>query len=154
MDEKAIQKLIENGIAAAVGPLRGRALKGDALVEGTRVLKTLGLRESAKQMAIENVIERGVPQTDAGELDTKKFEDALMAEAKRVAAGLGEELSEVRGMGASAGVIPGELTEAEIDLQLKRDAFKERRAKIENADAVNVFERLGMPKNAAEIAAA
>lgn len=154
MTAEEIKALVVSEAAKMNAPLRLRALKGDAMVEAGRIFKTLGLRESAKQMAIENVIERGVPQTDTGELDTKKFEDALMAEAKRVAAGLGEELAEVRGMGASAGVIPGELTEAEIDLQMKRDAFKERRAKIENADAVNVFERLGMPKNAAEIAAA
>jgi hypothetical protein len=145
MTEADVKRLVES----ATAPLRSRALRGDALVEATRVLSPLNLHEAAKQEIITRVLDKpeAFPLTE-GALDTKKFEELVMAEAKRVAALLGVVApATVRGLGIAA---PVEIDAKEAAKQAKRER-KLREAEEEGA--VDVFQRLGMPEDAAKIAA-
>ena len=149
MTKDEIQALIE----ASNKPLIERALKGDAVVEANRIMKPLAMRESAKQLVIDNVIERGLPVAADGKLlDNKKFGELLTAEAKRVAAALGE-LTEIRLTGGEislAGVEAEVMTPKKLLKEAKRRAELE---KFQAQESTSIFESLGMPKNAAAIAA-
>lgn len=143
MNEADVKKLIETQIGTAVKPYQQRAIKGDAREEASQVLKTITLPEAAKLKITEAALVN-LPTTAEGELDTKAFREALAASAKAE----GEYLAgitgsgRVFGMGTSAAA-PVELTEAQRGEREKQDF----------ADTVNVFESLGMPKAAAELAA-
>jgi hypothetical protein len=144
MTETEVKKLVESAVAAATSPLKERALKGDAIVIASRVLSPLTLNEAAKQMVTENVLGRELPLKE-GALDEAKFTELITAEAKRVGAVVGASFAGVQGMGAGAPV--------DITLSKKeRKALKEA-AKNEEAEAISVFESLGMPSDAAKIAA-
>ena len=146
MTEADVTRLIESRTA----PLRARALRGDALVEASRVLAPLdGFHEAAKQEVINRLLERAdtFPLKE-GELDTVKFGELVMAEAKRVAAFLGQVApSSVRGLGIAA---PVEIDAKEAKKQAK---LLREQAESEEEDTINVFESLGMPKGAAQLAA-
>ena len=146
MTEADVTRLIESRTA----PLRARALRGDALVEASRVLAPLdGFHEAAKQEVINRLLERAdtFPLKE-GELDTVKFGELVMAEAKRVAAFLGQVApSSVRGLGIAA---PVEIDAKEAKKQAK---LLREQAEAEEEDTINVFESLGMPKGAAQLAA-
>ena len=146
MTEAEVTRLIESRTA----PLRARALRGDAMVEANRVLSALtGFHEAAKQEVVTRVLAdpESLPVKE-GELDTAKFGELVMAEAKRVAAFLGQVApSSVRGLGIAAPV--------EIDAKEAAKAEKRARklAEAEAEESISIFESLGMPKTAAEIAA-
>lgn len=146
MTEADVTRLIESRTA----PLRARALRGDALVEASRVLAPLdGFHEAAKQEVINRLLEKAdtFPLKE-GELDTVKFGELVMAEAKRVAAFLGQVApSSVRGLGIAA---PVEIDAKEAKKQAK---LLREQAESEEEDTINVFESLGMPKDAAQLAA-
>lgn len=146
MTEAEVTRLIESRTA----PLRARALRGDAMVEANRVLSALtGFHEAAKQEVVTRVLAdpESLPVKE-GELDTAKFGELVMAEAKRVAAFLAQVApSSVRGLGIAAPV--------EIDAKEAAKAEKRARklAEAEAEESIGIFESLGMPKTAAEIAA-
>lgn len=122
---------------AANAKLLERALKGDAREEATRILAGITLPESSKLRVIDTVLREALPKTEAGELDTVKFTEAVNLEAKRegvYVAGLTDS-GHVIGMGT-----PGEVTPA-------REAEKPEEI---NARSVKIFERLGHSKEAAE----
>ena len=123
-------------------PLLERALRGDAREEATRILSGVTLHEAAKQMVVENVL-RVIPSKD-GQLDTAKFKESVDAEAKRVGAmvAAASGSGQVRGMGSAPVQIDAK--EAERRAQAEKDT---------EAQAINVFESLGMPKDAAAFAA-
>jgi len=137
MDLKEVQKLIDQ----STGPLRERALRGDAIVEANRALAGVSLRESAKQYVIDNVLAQGIPATAAGELDAKKLVERIEAECKRIGAVLSETGVRVVGMGSQPVLKPKEAK------RLKEAAKQDRREFRE------VFEELGLPKEAAKFAA-
>ena len=144
---------IQGLIAESNKPLIDRALKGDAVVEASRIMKPLAMRESAKQLAIDNVIERGLPvAADGRTLDSQKFGELLTAEARRVAAALGESVE----VGLTGGELSlaGEHVEALSPKKLLKEA--KRRAELEQfqmQESASIFESIGMPKKAAELAA-
>jgi hypothetical protein len=140
MTEADVKRLVESAVTAATSPLRERAVKGDAIVAANRVLAPLALSEAAKQFVIENVLRGSLPLKE-GDLDEAKLGELVTAEAKRVGAVLGQ--SGVRGMGvAEPVVIDPKLREAQ--LQSEKD---------EEANSVLIFESLGMPSDAAKLAA-
>ena len=157
MTEQQINALVESAVnkavAAVTSPVKAleqRALKGDAMVEASRILNPLALRESAKTMVVDNVLRFGELPVKDGALDTAKFGEFVMAEAKRVASAIGYD--GVQGMGSGAPPIFGE----EPMSEKKRLKEAKRRAalqKMEHEDSVSIFESLGMPKDAAEFAA-
>ena len=144
MTLQEVQKLIESAVTAATSPLRERALRGDATVAAARVLSPLSLNEAAKQMVVENVL-RGTLPLKEGELDTEKFDVLITAEAKRVGAVIGYDFHGVEGMGAGE---PVDITLSKKERKALREAAKE-----EDEEAIRVFESLGMPKDAAILAA-
>gem|GEM_PF-2354579 len=141
MTEADVKRLVESAVTAATSPLRERAVKGDAIVAANRVLAPLALNEAAKQFIIENVLRGSLPLKE-GDLDEAKFGELVTAEAKRVGAVLGREIG-VRGMGvAEPVVLDPKIREAQI-----------QREKDEEADSIRIFESLGMPSDAAKLAA-
>ena len=147
MTEEAIQKLVESAVTKATDPLRERALRGDAVVEANRILKPLALREAGKQMALDNVIAKGLPRKD-GELDVKVFEDLLMAEAKRVAEVIGG--GGVHGRGSGIGLVEKPKTDEERLAEAKRNADL---AKLDEDEAISIYESIGLDKTVAKFAA-
>ncbi len=144
MTLQEVQKLIDEGVAKATTPLRERALRGDATVIAARVLSPLSLNEAAKQMVVENVLRGDLPLKENA-LDETKFTELVTIEAKRVGAVLGASFPGVHGMGAGEPV--------DITLSKKeRKALKEA-AKEEEEEAISVYESLGMPRDAAILAA-
>ena len=149
MTESDVKRLIAEGQSDATKKLLERALRGDATVEANRILQPLGLRESGKQMVVENVIERGLPLKD-GELDVEKFTVLVTAEAKRVAAVVSGH-GGVTNMGTGLSLVDdpkaaeARVKEAQAEIEL---------GKLRDADELSVFESL-MPgnKKAAEFAA-
>jgi hypothetical protein len=143
MTEADVTKLVESAVAKATSPLRERAVKGDAIVVANRVLAPLALNEAAKQMVVENVLRGSVPLKE-GELDEIKFTELVTAEAKRVGAVIAQVLPfGVRGMGvADPAPVDQKVREAHIQA-----------AKDEEAEAVRIYESLGLSKNAAAAAA-
>ncbi len=143
MTEIEVKKLIESAVATATSPLRERAVKGDAIVAANRVLAPLALNESAKQMIVENVLRGSIPLKDGGELDDTKFGELVTAEAKRVGAVIAQVLPfHVRGMGIAEPVaVDPKVREAQAAAE-----------KEDEAEAIRVYESLGLSKNAATAA--
>lgn len=142
-----LQEALEKSVSP-VKTLEARALRGDATVEATRALSGLALAETSKQRVIENALRGDIPVKD-GALDTVKFTELVMAEAKREAsyvAGLTGG-ARVLGMGASVTTEtdPVKIAEAE---KLTREQ-RER----EDADAAQVFGRFGLTEAQAKAAA-
>jgi len=141
MTEAEAKQLIE----AATAPLRQRALRGDAREEAARLLRDIELPEAAKTKITERAI-ASVPTTAAGELDTTKLRECIVAEAKTEADYLASIVGsgKVRGMG-SAPAVPAPKPE---DI-----AAREAQAKSEFESDVALFESFGMERTAAEFAA-
>jgi hypothetical protein len=154
MTEAQITALVESAVTKAVAAVTApvktvetRLLKADATVEAHRILGPLNLREGAKQLVVRNVLRDANFPMKEGELDTTKFGELVMAEARSVAEALGETRG-VHGMGLGAPI-------TEIDEEkLRKEAKRERKERErDQEESVHVFESLGMPKNAAAIAA-
>lgn len=145
MDAAQLTALQENIKAANAtnAKLLERALRGDAREEATRLLRTVTLPDLGKERVIEASL-REIPKTEAGELDLAKFGEVVTAEAKREGAYVAQltNAGQVRGMGASV-VTPT----PEQAAQHKEAAVKTRK------EAINIFEALGLPKQAATAAA-
>jgi hypothetical protein len=155
MTKEEITAICKEAVKEAVGALQApvksleqRALKGDAMVEASRILNPLALRESAKTFVVDNVLRGDLPVKD-GALDTAKFGELVTAEAKRVAAAIGYE--GVQGMGSGPTILDDKPLSAKK--QLKEAKRRAEVAKMEHEDGVSIFESLGMPKEAAEFAA-
>ena len=159
MTEAQITALIESavikavaGVSAPVKLLESRARKGDALVEANRVLAPLSLNEAWKQEVIRNVIGEdgsGIPVKE-GAIDNPKLGELIMAEAKRFVSIIGAgSPSLVRDMGVGSPL--GEVMSPKK--LLKEAKRKAELDKLQHDSSVNVWESLGMPKNAAELAA-
>jgi len=123
-----------------------RAIKGDARDVAERILKPMSLHEAAKAEVVTNVL-RDLPIKD-GELDEAKFTEAVNAEAKRIGALAAAISGNGRpfGMGAPAPVVETDPVKAREAEALKAKALREA--------AVRAYMDLGMPKEAAERAAA
>lgn len=144
MTKEEVSRLVESAVKDANKPLRERLLKADATAEAMKLLEGVSIPGSAKALIIENVLERDIPTKD-GELDTKKFAEAVNTEARRI----GSVLSEASGSGRVFQMGATEPTKADLKeaKQLKKAAKEERR------EAVSIFESLGMSPEAAKIAA-
>jgi len=145
MDAAELQQLKEALAAnqATNAKLMERALRSDAIAEGAMVLKPVTVPDSWKQLAIENVIERGLPKAADGSLDKTKLTEALNSEIQRVANAFGSQVR-VQGMGVTTAV---ETAKPE-DI-----ATREARESREFAEEVKIYESLGMSKRGAEFAA-
>ena len=97
---------------ALLSRLVEKDIRREAIELGARTLEGVTLNESAKMYVIETVVDRGVPK-EAGALDTKKFVEAVNAEARRFGGAIGAG-PRVTGMGAPP---PVELTEAQRTAQ-------------------------------------
>jgi hypothetical protein len=146
MTKEELNRLVESGVKDALAPLRERLIRADAVTEGIRLLEGVALPASAKARIIESVTKRvqDIPTLN-GELDTKKFAEALNAEAKEI----GTLLSEASGAGrvftmGAAEPSKKDLKEAKRSKEEQKESRKEAR---------RLFESLGMPADAAKIAA-
>ena len=148
MTEAEVKRLIES----AVAPYRDRALQADAMIEANRVLAPLALREGAKQMIVENVLRGSIPATGTNTLDIAKFTELVTAEAKRVAAAMGESAA-VMGLGASASGSNQATDAGTLEARLKERKLQRKLEKEASRDFRDVFESIGMPKAAAKYAA-
>ncbi len=108
MTEQQITALVESAVTKAVAAVQApvqvlerRALRGDAVVEANKILSPLALKESAKQLIVDNVLRDEIPVKE-GALDVAKFTELVNAEAKKVAA----VLSEANGSGRVVGMGP------------------------------------------------
>ena len=120
-----------------------RALKSDAREYATELLEAVTLPEAAKKRIVSCVIE-SVPTKD-GAIDTAKLKESVDAAAKAE----GQYLAEITGAGRVIGM--GQATPTPIDA--KESERRAQQAKDEEANAISVFESLGMPKDAANLAA-
>jgi hypothetical protein len=151
MDLTEAQKLIE----AAVAPFRERALRGDAREEATRLLATVTLPDAAKTKIIESALKQPLPLKE-GALDTAKFREVVVAEAKDMGDILAAMLpAGVRGMGVT---MPTRLSEADQiaaeERRLKEEKRQRKEAKRLQESATDVFATLmGGNRTAAEKAA-
>lgn len=134
------QKLIE----AAVKPFQARFLRDEARAEASGLLKTVSLPEAAKTRIIERAVAT-VPQTAEGGLDLTKFRESVVAEAKSE----GEYIASLTGGGRVFGMGIAAAAPPKPEEIAAREAAK----KTEEADAIAIFESLGMTKRAAEFAA-
>jgi hypothetical protein len=144
MTAEEAKKLIDTAVAEATRPLRERAIQGDARAEAARLLESATLPHVAKQRIIERAVVT-LPRDAAGELDTAKFREAVVAEAKAE----GEYLAQVTGSGRVFGMGAG----APIAIDAKEAERQAAADRASEADAVSIFESLGMPKDAAQLAA-
>jgi hypothetical protein len=97
-------------------------VRREAIELGARTLEGVSLNESAKMYIIETVVDKGVPK-EAGALDSKKFVEAVNAEARRFGGAIGAG-PRVSGMGTPP---PVELTEAQrVQLTERRKAEDEQ----------------------------
>ncbi len=143
MDAAEVQKLIEAAVKTAQTPLLERALRGDAREAAAGILAGVTLHEAAKALVIETVL-RDLPVKD-GALDTVKFTESVNAEAKRIGAVIAASTGSGRVMGM------GSATVEVVDV-----AEQARRAQAEKdseAQSISIFERLGLPADAAKFAA-
>ena len=157
MTEQQITALVESAVQKAVAAvttappsvkaIETRLMKADATVEAHRVLAPLNLREGAKQLVVRNILRDANFPVKDGELDNAKFGELVMAEAQSVAMALGEG-GGVHGMGLGAPI-----TAIDEEKQLTEAKRLRKLQKQEAEDMVNVYESIGMPKSAAEIAA-
>jgi len=161
MTEEQITKLVESAVlkavtaaqttteAARVQALERKGLRADATVESTRILSGLALNEASKQRVIETVLRGEIPAKD-GELDAPKFAELVMAEAKREAAYVAQLTGTGRVVGMGSGTA---LTETDPKAEKKRLKEAKRERKEHRESLTENFRRIGMPKEAAEIAA-
>jgi hypothetical protein len=129
-----VNRLVEAGVRKATLPNRARE-------EGARLLESVTLPDKAKTKIIETVVGR---LDVSRELDLEEFGKSIAAEAKDLGEILGQAIGSGRvfGMGTAPIVIdPKEAERAKLE---KKQRVKEAR---------NIFEELGMPKEAAKIAA-
>lgn len=106
MDLKEVQKLINEGIAAANAPLLERAIRGDAREEAIKILAGVTLPEAAKVKITERALV-AIPKKDGG-LDVEAFTALVVKEAKAEGEYLASILGpgQVRGMGATFATEP------------------------------------------------
>lgn len=142
MDLAEVKKLIE----AANAPLLARAMRGDALVEASRVLSPLtGLPDALKQEVITRVIGDGTAlPVKEGELDTTKLGELVMLEAKRIAT-VFVQIAPIRVQGLGVG------EPVAIDIKT-REAQRAEAQEVEDEE-IRVFESLMGPGTAAKLAA-
>lgn len=131
-------------IEAAVSPFRTRALKGDAREEAARLLRDIDLPEAAKTRIIERSI-ASVPTTAAGELDSVKLRETIVAEAKNE----GEYLAAVSGARGVHGMGAAPAPAPRPEDIAAREAAEQR----ELAEDIAMYEAMGMDRKAAEFAA-
>ncbi len=150
MDAAEVAKLVEAAVKAALAPviaqqvpLTERAIRGDAREVATKILKDVTLHESAKAMVIDTVL-TNIPQKD-GNLDMATFTESVNNEAKRI----GVVIAAATGSGRVAG-----MGAAPIEIKPEEAARHAAQSKEYEERAIRVFERLGMPKDAAKFAAA
>ena len=142
MDAAELKTLKES-----LAKMSARALRSDAKDEAIRLLADVSIRESAKALIIESVIDRGIPAAADGELDKAKLKEAIEAETRRVATALFPEGARITGMGPSGATAPNADEAKRIRKEAKRASAEER------DEAIEIFESLGMPKAAAELSA-
>ena len=149
MDAAEVQKLVEAAVKAALAPvlaqqvpLTERALRGDAREAAAKILKDVTLHEAAKAMVIDTVLQN-IPQAD-GNLDEAKFTEAVNAEAKRV----GAVIAAATGSGRVTG-----MGSATVQVSAEESARRAAAEKASDEQAVSIFESLGMPTDAAKLAA-
>lgn len=120
-----------------------RAIRGDAREEAGRILASVSLHEAAKNLIVESVL-KNIPTKDGG-LDVATFTEAVNAEAKLVGAAFAAATGSgrVTGMGA-----------APVEIKPEEAARRASAAKETEERAIKVFERLGLPRDAAKFAAA
>jgi len=156
MTPDEVKKLVESAVKEAVAEankpvaeLRQRALRGDAREEAERLLEAVTLPNEAKRKIVAESL-REIPLTEAGAIDLKKFGESVAELAKTEGAYLAKITGsgKVVGMGLARVGESGELSKEE------RKKLKEakRAAKEERRDSVDVFESLGMPRDAAKLA--
>lgn len=155
MTPDEVKKLVEAGIAEATKPLvesnrklRQRALAFDAREEGERLLETVTLPPEAKAKIIREAV-RDIPLTEAGELDLKKFSESIVELAKTE----GAYLAKVTGSGRVFGMGPTIVTETDDKAARKAEKKRLKEAKKLREGGREAFEALGLPKNAAKLAA-
>ena len=148
MTEAEVKKLLEaerakweqESTAKALRQLTERANRGDAHVEGRKILANISLTEAARTMVLENVLRFPLPEKD-GALDATKFTEAINAEAKRMGAVLAElGGGRVTGFGPSAPVL--QMSEADREAARKREKRALKEAKRETKEDEQVFARL------------
>jgi hypothetical protein len=110
MDAAELKKLQESVAAQATlnQKLLERALKGDAQILAAKTLKTVALPEASKQRVVDAVLRESLPVTEAGELDTVKFAEAVNAAAKSEAEYVASLTGAGRVVGMGAGAAPAE----------------------------------------------
>lgn len=151
--KKATETAVKLALEEAMKPvveLRQRALKGDAREEAERLLETVTLPDEAKTKIVREAL-RDIPLTEAGTLDLKKFGDSVVELAKTE----GAYLAKITGSGRVIGMGLARVGESSEASKEDRQRLKEekRRRKDERREAVEIFESLGMPKDAAKLAA-
>jgi hypothetical protein len=125
-----------------------KELRRDAITAAARILQPLSLTEAQREYVVDNVIgpidrPNALPLTEAGELDVKKFGEAVSAELSRFGAALGIG-PRVTGMGAPA---PVEITEAQRATQAaaqkaEDDQYKESwSGLLDGTNNVKILER-------------
>jgi len=120
------------------------------MVEANRVLKTVSLHESAKQLIVENSL-RDLPLKD-GALDVPKFGELVIAEAKRIGSviGVATGAGRVTGMGTGIEIVPSK----EERKKLKEARKEEKRAAKQLREAsADSWEAIGLSPEAAKVAA-
>jgi hypothetical protein len=151
MDAAELKSLKESLAAREANEkkLLERAIRGDAREFTVRTLKSITLHEAGKELVIESVLGREVPQKD-GAVDEAKLKEAIDAEAKRVGAAIAAATGsgQVRGMGAGLPPVPIDAKEAEARAANEK-AAKEQRLK----ESMRAFRDMGMPEEAAKRAA-
>lgn len=152
MTQQEITALVESAVTKAVAAvqspiksLEARALRGDALIEANRILGPLALPEAAKDRVADTVTREGAIPVKEGAVDVAKFTELVMLEAKRE----GAYLAQIKGRGQVIDMGTG----APVTVDPKIREAELARAKDEEADAISVFESLGMPADAAKLAA-
>jgi hypothetical protein len=134
MTATEVKRLVEAGVRQATLPARARE-------EAARLLESVTLPDKAKARIVERVVEDLDLSRD---LDLEEFGKAIAKEAKAE----GEYLASITGSGRvlGMGVAPVELKPKEA--KRLKEAEKEKRR-----EARSIFESLGMPEEAAKIAA-
>ena len=134
MTAAEVQRLVEAGVRKATLPQRARE-------EAARLLETVTLPHKAKLRVIESV----VSDLDANaELDLDKFGRAVAEAAKAE----GEYLAAITGSGRILGMGTSVVTLDPKEAKRLKEAAKEQKK-----EARSIFESLGMPEEAARIAA-
>ena len=134
MTATEVKRLVEAGVRQATLPARARE-------EGTRLLESVTMPEKAKVRIIERVVEN---LDLSRELDLEEFGKAIAAEAKAE----GEYLASITGSGRIFGMGTGVVELKPKEAKKLKEAAKER-----EKEARSIFESLGMPEEAAKIAA-